>query len=146
MFYIYFHINPITKEVFYVGKGYANRAYEVNKHRRSNFWNNIVNKYGEPIIVIVKDNISEKYAFLLEKAYIKIFGRRDLNEGTLVNMTNGGDGLAGLIFTEIHKEKISISSKGNTKWLGKKHSDETKQKISKLQKGNTNMLGKKHSD
>lgn len=166
-FCVYFHINPITREVFYVGKGYENRAFI--SYNRNNFWQNIVNKYGEPIVVIVKRNITEKYAFELEKAYIKLFGRRDLNEGTLVNLTNGGEGSSGRIHTveskiligeskknnnyalgykhsDVAKKIIGDSKKGNNYALGYKHSNKAKNKIADVQKGNTNMLGKKHSD
>lgn len=108
-FYVYFHINPLTKEVFYVGKGNGRRAYRKN---RNTLWKNIVNKYGDPIVLIVKRNITERYAFELEKAYIKLFGRRDLNEGSLVNLTDGGEGSSGNILSNEQKRKISNSLKG----------------------------------
>jgi len=147
-YYIYFHINPVTKEVFYIGKGYGNRAYF--KRRRNKFWNNIINKYGDPIIIIVKKNISEKYAFILEKTYIKLFGRRNLNEGMLVNLTDGGEGLSGFKHSCESKKLISESKKENTYNLGKKHTEESKKKMSKSSigknLGNTNALGYKHSE
>ena len=37
------------------------------------------------------------------------------------------------------KKKMSIAAKGNKKWLGKKHSEETKEKMSKAQKGKPKM-------
>ena len=40
--YIYFHINPIKNEIFYVGIGINNRAYK--KISRNKFWHNIVIK------------------------------------------------------------------------------------------------------
>ena len=153
-FYIYFHINPIKKEVFYVGKGSGKRAYDLNE--RNDFWKNTVNKYGEPIIIIVKDNISETYAFELEKAYIKILGRRNINEGTLVNLTEGGEGTSGYKFTdetkkvlsnlkigikksEEHKKKMSISAKKRgPNQLGRKRTEESKKKSSESAKNRRN--------
>ena len=138
-YYVYFHINPITKEVFYVGKGKDKRAY--GKNKRNQFWYNTVNKYGEPIVVIVKKNLSNKYALELEKAYIKIFGRRDLNEGCLVNLTNGGEGTVGVIYSKESIKKMSDSK------LGKIFSNETKQKMSESAKNRgSNRDGKLHSN
>jgi len=140
-FYIYFHINPLKNEVFYVGKGCGDRAYDT---KRNKFWCNTVNKYGEPKVVIVRDNISEKYAFLLEKAYIKIFGRRDLNEGTLVNLTDGGDGISGYKHTDKAIQKISESNIGNTYRTGILNSEETRKKISKSLKGHKQSVETKN--
>ncbi len=56
-YYIYFHINPLKNEIFYVGKGKGNRAYD--KNNRNRFWKNIVKKYGY-IVNIIEDNLNEK--------------------------------------------------------------------------------------
>ncbi|MBP9758737.1 hypothetical protein KBD45_03505 [Candidatus Dojkabacteria bacterium] len=87
-FYIYFHINPLKNEVFYVGKGSGRRAYK--KYDRSELWNNIVNKYGL-IVNIIEEGITNKEALELEKFYINKIGRRDLELGPLVNHTDGGE-------------------------------------------------------
>lgn len=87
-FYIYFHINPSSKKVFYIGKGKGRRAWE--KSGRSYYWNNYVNKYGYEIHII-NDNLSEKRAFDWEKLYISMFGRDNL-----VNLTDGGEGTSGM--------------------------------------------------
>jgi hypothetical protein len=132
-FYIYFHINPVKKEVFYVGKGYGNRAY--SKKMRSNLWHYTVNKYGYEIHIF-KDNLTENEAFALERNYIKKLGRKDLGLGPLINMTDGGDGASGIICSEETKKKMSESHKGKNTWTkGNKASDETKAKMSKSQTG-----------
>ena len=41
MYYVYRHINPITNQVFYIGKGTGDRAY--SRHGRSGPWKEFVN-------------------------------------------------------------------------------------------------------
>ena len=125
-FYVYIHVKPNNGEIFYVGKGKGDRAY--SKHKRNNFWKSVVNKYGFDTFII-ENNLTEDEAFELEVKYIKRIGRRDEEVGTLVNMTDGGEGNAGLKFSEEHKRKISESK------IGKKRSEETKKKISKSHTG-----------
>ena len=49
---IYRHIRLDTNEVFYVGIGNEKRPY--TKHRRSGFWNNIVNKTEYEVLKLYK--------------------------------------------------------------------------------------------
>jgi hypothetical protein len=84
IYYIYFHINPLTNKVFYVGKGKLKRAFD--KRKRGEYWNRVVNKYGY-IVDIVHSNLSEEKAFELEIMYIKRLGIKNL-----VNSTIGGSG------------------------------------------------------
>lgn len=84
IYYVYFHINPLTNKVFYVGKGKLKRAFD--KRKRSEHWRRVVNKYGY-IVDIIHSNISEEKAFELEIMYIKRFGIENL-----VNSTIGGSG------------------------------------------------------
>ena len=117
---LYFHVNPVEQEIFYVGIG--NEKIPYAKGRRTKFWYNIINKYDYQVIVI-ESNLSWEEACEKEIYWIKRIGRRDLNEGTLVNHTDGGDG-------------------------AKNPSKETRKKISKAQKGREsslfiNIVGKK---
>lgn len=142
-YYIYFHINPIKKEVFYIGKGKGDRAKR--KNGRNKLWENIVKKYGYTIEYPHK-NISEEEAFNLEVYYINKFGRKDLGKGSLANLTDGGEGSSGNILTQEHKDKISKKLKGRVfseehikknieSKLGKKRSKETCNNISESRKG-----------
>lgn len=142
-YYIYFHINPIKNEVFYVGKGIRCRAKV--KKGRSKLWENVSNKYGYTISYPHK-NISEKEAFKLETYYISKFGRMDLGNGCLVNLTDGGEGCSGHIFTQEHKDNIGKSMKGRifseehikrniASKLGKKRPKEFCKKMSEINKG-----------
>jgi len=102
-YYIYFHFNTIKKEIFYVGKGYGRRASV--KINRNKFWENTAKKYKYEIL-FPHINLTEKEAIELEIYYINHIGRRDLNKGTLVNLTDGGEGSSGYIMTDEHKQNI----------------------------------------
>ena len=106
--YIYFHINPLNNKVFYVGQGINNRAK--SKSSRNNHWIKLVNKYGF-IVDIVETNLSKEEANQKEIFYINFFGRIDLKKGTLVNLTDGGEGSIGFSHTIETKKKMSINSR-----------------------------------
>jgi hypothetical protein len=72
--------------VFYVGIGTKYRPKSIKN--RNKYWHNIVNKVGYTIDIICVD-LSWEEACVLEKQYIKEFGRKDLGLGNLVNMTDG---------------------------------------------------------
>jgi hypothetical protein len=125
-FYVYMHIKEVDGTPFYIGKGKAYRAFI--KSKRSDIWNKYYNKYGFDIIFL-EENIDEYTAFEKEKYWIERIGRLKLNNGPLINLTDGGEGTSGL-----------------TPWnKGKKHSEETKLKISNIHKGNTYRRGSKLS-
>jgi hypothetical protein len=108
-YYIYFHRNSITHEIFYVGKGTSYRAYA--KSGRGKYYINYIKKYGAPIIEIIKKNLTNDEAKECEINYIKLFGRRDIGTGILVNCTDGGEGCVGLKHTEETKKMLSDSKK-----------------------------------
>jgi hypothetical protein len=120
---VYFHINPLKNEIFYVGIGNDKRPF--HKRQRSDLWNNIISKYGY-IVDIVHKEVSRGEAIELEKFYINKIGRRNLGLGTLVNLTDGGDGITKGFkhrngFTKEHKEKIGLAQKGEKNHMfGKK--------------------------
>lgn len=103
MAYVYQHIRLDKNEVFYVGIGSDNtgkRAYKING--RTKFWMNIINK-TKYNVVILKNNITWEEACLLEKRLIFFYGRKDLGTGSLVNLTDGGEGMSGYKMTEDQK-------------------------------------------
>lgn len=147
---LYFHINPLKNEIFYVGIGNNKRPYD--KHGRSVYWKKTVKKYGYIINIAHKD-LSKEESIKLEKFYINKIGRRNLNLGTLVNLTDGGEGLTGCIFSKESKEKNSKSCIEKWKNLEyKKHmsevhkghvwSEESRLKLSESNKGR--KLSKEH--
>lgn len=105
---VYKHYKEDTKELFYIGIGLKKeRAY--SKKSRNDFWHNIVKKHGYYVEIHI-DNISYSEAKKQEKKLISLYGRLDLNNGILCNMTDGGDGNIGM--SQNVKDKISNSLKG----------------------------------
>ena len=93
MAYIYRHIRKDNNNVFYIGIGNDNEYKRASdKKSRNRYWNFIVKKIGFEF-EIIEDGLSWVDACEKEKYWIKKYGRKDLNEGNLVNMTDGGEGL-----------------------------------------------------
>jgi hypothetical protein len=92
MTYLYRHIRLDTNEPFYIGIG-SDDTYKRanNKKGRSYSWKDIAYKYLYKIDIIL-DNLTWEEACEKEKEFIKLYGRKDLNLGTLVNFTDGGEG------------------------------------------------------
>lgn len=124
-FYVYVHRKATNGQIFYVGKGSGSRAYEFG---RNDHWNRTAKKHGFKV-EIVENGLQEWYALELEINLIAYYGRQDLRLGTLVNKTDGGESIVGLIITEEHKHRLRISHLGNTSHLGKPHTEEAKNKI-----------------
>ena len=137
MAYIYTHTRLDKNEVFYVGIGFGNendknykRAYDTKT--RNVFWKRIVNKTDYQVHIL-EDNLTREAAQEREKYWIKFYGRRDLNEGTLANLTNGGDG-GDTISNHPRKESILkrmselARGKNNPNYGGKFHTKEYIQK------------------
>lgn len=171
MAYVYRHIRLDNNEPFYIGIGIREKYRRASTIvRRNQFWKNIVAK-TDWISEIIFDEISIDEAKKKEIEFIKIYGRKDKGEGTLVNLTDGGDGTTchivseetkitlskfnkGKKLSEAHKKKISESHK-NKKFseetlqkmrdakLGKKQSEETIKKRSLKLIGNKSNTGKK---
>jgi len=106
--FIYIHTTIATDKVFYVGKGKNSRFKGGN---RGVFWKRVAMKYGV-IIKIVADNLTLDEANEMEMNLIKFYGRRDKNEGYLVNLTDGGDGGIGYIPSLKTRENQSVLTKG----------------------------------
>ena len=159
-FYVYKHIRKDNNTCFYVGKGKGNR---IKVPKRNKHFNRIRKKYG-CYVVKIKENLTEKEAFALEREiiedYVFVFGYginikgyyKGYNENErLTNCTWGGEGVSGLdawnkgkkgIFhhSEETKREMSEANKGKIPWnKGKKgifhHSEETKREISEANKG-----------
>lgn len=114
MAYVYRHIRLDNNEVFYIGIGIRKNYLRAKTIvRRNQYWINVINK-TEWKFEIIFDNISFDEAKEKEIELIKMYGRKDKGLGTLVNLTDGGDGTAGNIVTQKVKERLSIINTGKT--------------------------------
>jgi len=112
MYTIYIHKRKTDNVIFYVGIG--NTVRSKVKTGRSQFWRNEVSKHGYTVEILSK-NLTWENAQESEIRLIKLYGRRDLGLGTLVNLTDGGDGAPGVIPSKETRNKISESMKGKNK-------------------------------
>jgi len=92
------------------------------------------------IVEIIEDYLTWEESLDLEKKYIKQYGRKDLNEGTLVNFTDGGEGSLGLIPSKlvVETQRKRMSSESNP--MKQKHN---KIRMSKIMKENNPMFNPK---
>lgn len=135
MAYLYRHIRLDKNQPFYIGIGKNSnsnfsRAYYKSKQKRNKIWIDIISKTSYKVEILF-DDISWEEACEKEKEFINLYGRIDLKTGTLANMTNGGDGMVGVIRSEEYKLKVSQRQKdGKAYWFGKTLTEDHKQKIS----------------
>ena len=170
-YYVYCYIDDNKKsskfgdymfsgEPFYVGIGKNNRCYDhLLNAKKENYKylpkhykiKKMLNENKEPLIIKIIENLSKKEAIKNEMFFIDLIGRKDLNNGPLLNLTNGGEGgNTGVPWNKNIKyknKKISnmFKGKGNP-FYGKTHSEETKQKIGEANKGNSYKKGFKCSE
>lgn len=133
-FIVYIHTKPSDGDIFYVGIGVKGR--EKQKYKRSERWKLFIVKYGF-LYQVIYTNLNWDEACKKEKELISKIGRKDLGKGSLINMTNGGDGTGGYEgFWKGKKrppatqEVIEKCRNNSAKpFLGRRHSEETKAKI-----------------
>ena len=156
MYYVYEHWRPDKDICFYVGKGKGSRA---NSMKGRNKYHRAVQKKLHSLgmcveVKIVKSGLSEEESFQIEKKQINFWKSNNVK---LANLTNGGEGTAGLKHSKKSREKMSKDR------IGRKLSEETKKKVSEaskkrwlneeysnkmklLAKNNNYFGGKVHSD
>lgn len=137
-YYLYQHIREDLDSVFYIGIGTKakkhtnahnkeySRAY--SKGSRNNFWHNVVSHTDYKVEILME---SDDYEIVkkVEIALIKQYGRRDLGEGNLVNLTDGGDGSINVIISD--KTRLKLGKQN----LGVPRTEEVKSKIREAKKG-----------
>jgi len=124
-YYLYRHVRLDTNQVFYIGRGkafcrpsrrrcadtnsYAERyARAFDMHTRNKAWKNIKKQSAIEVEILFEsdsmDIINEK-----EKEFIELYGRICKGTGSLINITAGGEGQAGM--NEAAVEKLIESQK-----------------------------------
>jgi len=130
IYYIYAYIRSSDGTPYYIGKGKNNRAWINHRHRK------LPVPKEQSRIIIMESGLTEIGAFALERRYIKWYGRKDNGTGILRNMTDGGEGISGLYFSDDYRKKLSECKLGDkNSFFGKKHKFESLQKISSALKG-----------
>jgi len=124
---LYRHTRVDKNEPFYIGIG-DNETRAYNKVNRTKHWKSVAKK-GYEVEVLLED-LTWEQACEKEKEFIALYGRKDLGTGTLVNLTDGGEGTFGYKHTEEVKQKLRdlYSGIGN-QWYGKarpEHSEKLK--------------------
>jgi hypothetical protein len=156
--YVYIYLDPrkpgiwtyneyeFSHEPFYVGRGVGNR-YRMHLYRAKqktglvtkrnlNRIRGILYEGMEPIIEFVKKDISYEESVELEVYTISTIGRKDLEKGPLLNLTDGGEGPNGYVFTEDVKQKIREKVTGDLSPVkGRKRTPEEIKRISEKQIG-----------
>lgn len=144
MAYLYRHIRLDKNEPFYIGIGSDSNYKRANSIKDRNiFWENIVNKASYEVEIIL-DDLTWEDACKKEMEFIDLYGRRDIQKGSLCNLTNGGEGAKGVIFSEKRKKTISNKYKGEKNpFYGKKHSSEIIEKLKNLAQNRSPEVNKK---
>lgn len=139
---------------FYVGKGKGNRMNaHLSECNLSDDACNVfkksiikkINKIGlSPIIRVISSNLTNDEANAQERFLVKMIGRRDKKRGSLVNLTDGGDGTLGFTLSDESINKMRETKKRKFKngeievWnkgLKGTYSEEYRKKISEGKKG-----------
>lgn len=107
---VYIHRRKDNNSIFYVGMGTPKRVK--SKSHRNNHWKNIVSKHGY-YYEVVANELSQEDAYELEMFLIDELGRKDLEKGDLVNMTDGGDGCS--VWNEARTKNMIEKNRKNMK-------------------------------
>jgi hypothetical protein len=111
VYYIYRHLRNDNGLPFYIGMGRKSKtatcitaeyARSYSKHGRNPHWENIVNKVGYTVEIMLED-LTKQEACDKEIEFIELYGRT-LDGGILSNKNKGGDGNWGYKFSEEIKQ------------------------------------------
>ena len=127
--YVYRHIRLDKNEPFYIGISNNDEYRATVKRARNIIWQRIVKKTDYEIEILL-DDLTWEEACEKEKELIALYGRIDINTGSLANLTNGGEGTLGrhYIPSDEHRKNLSKSAKG------KKMSEDSRKKMSSAKK------------
>ena len=128
---VYRHIRKDKNEPFYIGIGKKeSRAY--SKYGRNPIWYRIVKK-TEYFVEILYTGLTKEEVCAKEIELIAIYGRINNVNGILINLTDGGEGVVGIVKrkkTDAEKKAQSEKMMGEKHWsYGVKRSEETKEKM-----------------
>lgn len=94
--YGFFDPRENFKEFFYIGKGKNDRLKSLSRNHFVNERIKEIRNSGSNVeIILFEENLTDDEAFELEKKLIKLYGRKIFNEGSLLNIMPGGEGIIG---------------------------------------------------
>ena len=150
---VYGLIDPRTNELRYIGKSSrglvrpkqhcTQTGRKLNTHNGSWLKNMWADNETLPSVLILATCEDEKHALSQERVLIAKFRTTGFN---LTNLTDGGEGTSGRVFSLETRALMSKQRMGNTNGLGREQSSETREKIGKAHIGNTHSLGVKRSE
>jgi len=125
-FYVYVYFDPrsygkytidgreVNYKPVYIGKGQGNRVLKhINTNKKTKLTNlnkHLINEGMVPSYKILKEFEEEDEAHAYEIKLIKEIGREDLGRGPLFNLTDGGEGHTGMVYSKsqcIARSKVS---------------------------------------
>jgi hypothetical protein len=128
IYYVYAYLRKSDDTPYYIGKGNGDRAYDQN--------HTVIVPKDKSKIVFLERNLTELGAFALERRMIRWYGRKDLGTGILRNRTDGGEGAAGMQFSQTHRQRIGAAH------TGRKHTADHRRNNSLAQKASPNVRSK----
>lgn len=108
IYYVYAYIRSKDSKTakagtpYYIGKGKGPRAW--NQHRSKGGYGPWTPEHR--YIILLETKLTDVGACAIERQLIRWWGRKNLNTGILVNLTDGGDGTSGAIKTDNWKSKM----------------------------------------
>jgi hypothetical protein len=155
MYVVYQHRRKDNGQIFYIGQGKLERAYESINNRRNRNWANVVLEAGGFDVDILVDMLTKDESLKIEAEYISKYGTIKHGTGILVNeRLSGTRGMpSGYKHSDEKKREISEKTKKamQNPEVYSKHMDshikywqnpESRVKASKAMKGV--MSGEKH--
>lgn len=138
--YVYRHVRLDKNEVFYIGIGMIdNDDYKRSRSKsgRNKMWWGIFKKSKIEIEIVITD-IPAHMIFDKEKEFIALYKRKS-HGGTLVNLTDGGEGTNGVFVSIETRSRQRMARIGKSPWnKGMKMPEEFGRKVSVKKLGKTN--------
>ena len=129
-YYTYAYLRE-DKTPYYIGKGRGKRIFSTQRTIKA--------PKDKSLILFLKKGLTEAEAFKHEIYMIFVLGRKDLGTGILRNLTNGGEGASGAVWSEEAKRKKSVAMSGEKHPLfGVSHTEEWKKAQSERMSGENN--------